>query len=858
MAKFFLLCTVLLFSTIVFAQEKETITYLNMRLDTVLSNIEEQFEISISYDSNIVENKIVNISNSPFNLQVLFREIERQHQLMFSKISENNYIVKQIINTNKTTVCGYIKNAKTGQKLEGVSITFKDETIKTDKTGYFKLEDITTTNQIEITLLGYKKRKILIEELNEKKCNEIDLYEYVFNLNEVIVNNYLARGFSKNKDGSINATPSKIGALAGVMEPDVMQSLQLIPGIQSPDETATGINIQGGTPDQNLILWDGIKMYQYDHFFGMLSSFNPYIIDNVKLFKNVALARYGSHLSGVIDITSTNTIPKKLKTGFGTNLIFLDAYAKIPVSEKVGVFVSARRSFSDVIETVTFDKFSEQIFQNTKITDNDRTFNDALSKTNNTYYFADVTAKLIAKLDEKNTLTFSSIFFKNDLDFLAQFDEIQQRTRDQLTIESSGLSAIWNRDWTSRFKTNIKTSLSNYNYDYLGEELQFSLFNTEVAKQNNIKEFAVDVFTEYNFKNNHTFINGYNLVNTDISYLISDTSDVIFNDDFFKTFKQLNTTHTLYNEYVFNNELWQLNAGLRTSYFTNLSSVYLEPRLNVFYNLNSNINLNVSVGQQIQNISQIVEFETQNFGLGNLVWTMASGDSNPILINKQVSLGGHYKKNDLYVDAEIYYKNIENITSITSGFNQEVNEFSIGESNVYGLDVLLKKKINNTSSLISYSITQNDFVFENLNNNSKFYGNNDIRHYLSLIESVTINDALEFSLGWKYRTSRPYTPANGLIGDNGDNITINYGDINSKRLNDYHRLDAAVKYKFSLTNQNIKCTLGLSLLNIYNRKSLLNRTYRINLNTNDATFRLREINKFSLGRTPNLTFRVDF
>jgi len=779
MTKSFLLYITLLCSVIVFAQEKNTLAYFNKPLDFVLQDIENRFKISISYDASIVQQKIVNLNNETNNLQILLLEIEQQHQLKFTKVSSNTYILKEI-------------------------------------------ED------------------------------------YTFNLKEVTVNNYLAKGFVKNKEGSINATPNKIEVLSGVLEPDVMQSLQLVPGIQSPDETATGINIRGGTPDQNLILWDGIKMYQYDHFFGMLSSFNPYIIDNIKLFKNVALARYGSHSSGVIDITSSNTIPKEIKAGLGTNLIFLDAYAKIPVTEKTGVFFSARRSFADVVETVTFDEFFEQVFQNTRITDNNRVFNDEQAKTNNSYYFGDVTAKLITKIDAKNKLTFSSVFFKNNMDFLSQFEEVEQRTKDRLTIESVGVSAIWESYWTNNFKTNIKTSASSYNYDYFGEELQFGLFNTEVAKQNNIKEFALDVYTEYTLGDSHHFVNGYNLVNTDIDYLISNISDVIFNEDFFKSSIQTNTTHSFYNEYIYNKNKWQLNLGLRTNYFTNGSKFYTEPRLNVLYQLNNNVGLNLSLGKQIQNISQIVEFETQDFGVGNLVWTLSDGGNNPILKNKQLSLGANYKKNDFYLDAEIYYKNIENITSIVSGFSREINEFSLGESKVYGLDVFLKKKINNFSSLISYSITQNEFLYKNLNNGSKFFGNNDIRHYLSLVESITINEALECSLGWKYRTSRPYTPAYGLIGDNGDNIAINYGAINSKRLDDYHRLDFAVKYKFyPFRDQKIKITTGFSLLNVYNRKSNLNRTYRINLNTDDATFQLREINKFSLGRTPNLTLRID-
>jgi len=131
--------------------------------------------------------------------------------------------------------------------------------------------------------------------------------------------------------------------LPGLTEPDVLQSIQLLPGVQSPTETAAGIYIRGGTPDQNLVLWDGIKIYHSGHFFGTISAFNPYITEDVKLYKSGTKARYGNRISGVIDITSDYDIPEKIEGGFGSNMTHADAYLSATIGKSSAVIISARR-----------------------------------------------------------------------------------------------------------------------------------------------------------------------------------------------------------------------------------------------------------------------------------------------------------------------------------------------------------------------------------------------------------------------------------------------------------------------------------------------------------------------------------
>ncbi len=783
MKKAYLVYLLLICFSYAYSQQQPN-TYKNTPLKTVLSDVEKRFEVSISYNSKIVQDKVITLQKLPETLSETLDIISQQTNLVFRKITSTSYILKP-----------------------------------------------------------------------PKKAN---IVERTIDLEEVVIANYLTTGFLKTIDGAIEATPKDFQVLPGFVEADVMQSVQLIPGIQSPDETSTGLNIRGGTPDQNLILWDGIKMYQYDHFFGMISSFNPYLIDNVTIYKNAAPSRYGNHISGVIDIESKNNIPKKTVVGLGANMIYVDAFVQQPIGEKTAVIASFRRSYSDAFETVTFDEFSEQIFQNTKITDNTGTFSDMLSRTNNSFYFIDFTGKVIAELSEDSTLEVSAIASKNDLDFVSQFDEINRRTDDRLNINNFGIGISWEHVWNKNVATALNLTTSQYNFEYLGEELLSNLFDYKTVKENGISEIGLHAQATYTLNKQHRFIGGYELIMNELDYAIGRESDVIFDPDFLVTSENSkNTLHALFGEHRFKWNDWTIFSGIRGSYATEIGEFFVEPRIHVSKKINDTFNAVFSAERQYQFVSQITEFETQDFGLENQVW-VSTDEEIPVLRSEQVSLGGSFQYDSWNVDAEAYYKKINNLTSLTRGFDIETTGLSVGESTIFGLDVLVKKRFYNFTSLVSYAYTQNEFQFDDLNNTLPFDGNFDIRHYVSFVQSAKFGN-LELSLGWRYRTSRPYTLATGLEGDTAENIVIQYGERNGERLQPYHRLDFSAKYKIKpFKNKDLKASFGVSLLNMYNQRNILNRNYRVILNTQNAEFQLRTIDKISLGRTPNFMVRLEF
>lgn len=859
---------VLLFIThALLSQNNVTLSFENKPLQEVLTTIEKAYDVKFSYKASLAENKFITLSLENPPLNTVFQRLQDQVPIVFEKVNDRYYIIRNQQQEGKIRICGVLRDKQSQLPIEeasAVNISQYKGTV-TNVNGQFELFLAFPTDTIEIRYLGYKTKRLLAQQLAHKPCEIILLEADQYDLGTVLISNYLTTGIDKKTDGALSISPSELGILPGLTEPDVLQSIQLLPGIQSPNETASGLFIRGGTPDQNLILWDGIKMYHSGHFFGLISAFNPYVIEEVSVYKSGTETRYGDRISGVIDIQTDTKVPEKLAGGFGFNMTHADAYLKMPIAKNFGISVSARRAFTDAIETFTYNNFSKRVFQNTKITKSTEVVDNVFSETENKFYFTDYTIKLMGKLSDKDEIMLSTLRTKNELDFMSEIPLFEENSRDRLDIRNNGFSGFWKRQWNPNFTHTLDAYYSRFDFDYLGTYRGDIVEVTEQnQKRNKIKDIGFTYNTDWEIDEKRRLQSGYQFSSNDVSFGFFGFRGT---EEGVRTYEaseeSINNSHALYSTYRYNNQKELIvNAGIRVNYFSTIKKILFEPRLYVEKKLNEQFSINFSGELKHQAVSQILEFNTANFGLENQVWAIANGDEFPVLKSRQISSGVVFNKKGWRVNLDAYYKNITGLTSFNRSFgNTSVLEtFSEGNSKIYGIDVLVEKKIKNYKTWLGYSYTDNKFEFSIINNGLTFPGNYDIRHYLRWAHSYTIKN-FEFSLGWNYRTGTPYTPVTSETQANGD-LFIFIGETNSTRISDYHRLDFSGTYTFNFDKKNNwKGKIGFSLLNIYDRQNLLERYYEIRpfLNQdNNIQFRLETVDKLSLGITPNLVFRVDF
>ncbi|MBT8259992.1 MAG: TonB-dependent receptor, partial [Bacteroidia bacterium] len=390
-------------------------------------------------------------------------------------------------------------------------------------------------------------------------------------LKEIFIKENLTLGVKKNTDdSSISISPNNLGIIPGLTEPDVLQSTQLLPGVQSPTETASGLYIRGGTPDQNLILWDGIKMYHSGHFFGTISAFNPYITDKIKLYKNGTKARYGDRISGVVDITSDSDIPLNTKGGFGFNMTHADAYLKSPIGKHTAILVSARRSINDAFNTRTFKNLSKRVFQNTKISEGNKVFeDDEVIITNDLFYFTDLTFKAIVKPNLKDEIQFSNLFTKNKLNYGFLIEEFGEASKDKLDINNQGSSINWKHAYSEKFSQTINAYYSKYDLKYVGSNSIADEFSDQLNKQNKINDFGLSVSSNLKLKEKTVIGFGYQYSADKVKYTLRFIDSESPEENFNESNLEKNNTHAFYTDYQYKieNKL-NINAGIRGNYFS--------------------------------------------------------------------------------------------------------------------------------------------------------------------------------------------------------------------------------------------------------------------------------------------------
>ena len=511
--------------------------------------------------------------------------------------------------------------------------------------------------------------------------------------------------------------------LPGLTEPDVLESIQQLPGVISPNETASGFIVRGGQSDQNRIIWDGINMYHKGHLFGMISPFNPNITKNVIFINKGTHPRYGERTSSVVNISSGHTISTTTKAGFGLNAINADAFLELPIlKDKLSIHGSIRRSYTELYQSHTFNQLADKVFQTTKI--------DESQLTNNDFNFLDYNVKLNFSPNAKNSFHLSTIGIENQLDYITEHSDTSTSFNDVLAIKNTGYSLSWNTKWSSKVSQQTHAFFSEYRfaYNYITEDNDTQISNFD--KRNIVFDSGITSEVKINTSTNNSMSFGYQYNLKDVSYAFINTEDLSFILD---SDKRVVDTHSVFGHYSFrNSKQFHVNFGLRASYYNALDAVRIEPRVLIYKTLFKNVKLQASGEIKNQIISEIDETVLSDLSLENKLWRLADGETFPIINSNQFSAGLIYTNNGWSIDADHYYKTINNVTALSLGFlNPEDGGFNIGKQHIIGVDVFLKKQFKGFKSWISYSYNSVKNKYETLNNGETFTSSSNIRHALS-------------------------------------------------------------------------------------------------------------------------------
>ena len=801
----------------------------------VLHSIEQKYNCKFSYaDKDISSLKIENPSQD-YSLKEVLKYLEQKTNLSYTILNDNFIAISS--KPSAISICGFVKSIDNQQFLESSTIQVGEKTTITDKNGYFILHDVNEKDVVIIRFLGYKNSRQSAKYFANKPCNTVYLNPQIEYLNEVEMQGYLIKTINKTTSGSLEINFTNFEIVPGLIEADVLQTIQALPGIQSVNETVSTINIRGGTHDQNLILWDGIKMYQSGHFFGLISAFNPHLTKKVTLIKNGSSAMYTNGVSGTIDMRTENEVNTQLKGGIGLNLINLDGYLDIPIGNS-SLQLSARKSINEVFETPTYKQYFDKAFQDTEVVNS----NNNVINSNDKFSFYDTNLRWIYDLNDYDQLSVNFMNSHNNLVFLenALINNVSESRESSVTQNNLAAGINYTRKWNKYLKTTLQFYGSNYNLTAINNDI----FNAQkLIQENEVIETGLNFNSEYKITTNSTTLNGYQFSETGISNL-EDVNNPIYR----RYIKEVLRVHGVFSEYQYDSDNTFIKLGGRINYIEQLNHFNFEPRFAVNQSITSNLKLEILGEFKSQTTSQIIDFQNDFLGVEKRRWILSNNNDIPIIKSKQMSLGLHYNYKGWLISTEGYYKNVTGITTQSQGFQNQFQFIkTCGNYNVKGVDFLINKRFQNFSTWLSYSFSDNNYEFKDLNE-INFPNNIEIKHQLTFA-TVYSSDNLKISAGLNWHSGKPITEPNTnnpLI-----NNAINYNSPNSSRLANYLRFDASAMYTFQLNNR-LKGQTGVSVWNFTDQKNYINSYYKLINNIPEKH------QKTSLGITPNATFRIIF
>ena len=782
-----------------------------------------------------------------------------------------------VVAQKKYTISGYTKDAKNGEALIGSTVLVKElqSGVSTNEYGFYSISVPEGSYTLLFRSLGYQDIIKTVDLHHDVKLN-VELSETTQQLQSVEISAAKTDGNVKSIEMSINKldikTIEKIPALLG--EVDLVRSIQLLPGVSTVGEGATGFNVRGGGIDQNLVLLDGAPVYNSSHLFGFFSVFNPDAVMDVKLIKGGMPSEYGGRLSSILDVRMKEGNNKKLSVNAGIGIIFSRLAVEGPINKGKGSFIVAgRRSYLDYLA---------KPFLSSSLKDAQ-------------FYFYDLTAKGNYTLDEKNKIFISSYFGRDVFGVSNAFG---------FNWGNATATVRWNHLFGEKLFLN--TSLIYSNFD---DKLQF-------GQNNSANDFLYQSkIINYIFKPEFTYFP--NTKNT-VKFGFQSTYYQFVPGESSATTDGIATNFSLDNQYALESGLYVSNEekigarvvleyGLRYSFFEYLggdtvytfaptapdtrkqvSSLYyapenhdvvnynhLEPRFSFKYDLTEKSSIKASYNRMVQYIN-LVSNTTASIPLN--FWTPATNNVLPAIADQEaIGYFRNFGKNDLFeTSIEGYYKTTQNQLDYIDGaqlmFNPRLEgDLAEGQGRAYGMELYLRKTKGKYTGWISCTLARAETQINGINNNNWYPDRFDRTHSLNVVNSYSLNERVELSATFVFLTGTPVTlPTNRIdlvVNPNQGNPTTiivpqNSEDSrNNARIPSYNRLDlSATVHLKKKENRKWEGYWIFSIYNVYGRANPFS-IYPQQVSTNSMQSGMEtEILQYSIiaRPIPGVSFNIKF
>ena len=727
-----------------------------------------------------------------------------------------------------SSISGFVRDDTSGEPISYANVFLSNSTLgaATNQDGYFVISNIPVGKyELNATMIGYGIFKQNIE-LSEGQPIRLDirLNEEIIQTTEVLVTAERQKFERSMERSQISLDIREINSAPAFIEPDVFRTLQMLPGVQTTSDFSSALYVRGSTPDQNLIMLDGIAVYNPYHLGGIFSTFNTDAIKEADFHAGGFPARYGGRMGAILNVLNREGNTRKVKGSANISLISSKGLIEGPLPSWRGMkgswMISGRRTYFDTV----IDALKIPIGQ--RIDGSDIYFQFP-------YYFYDYQVKINVDIDQDHRLTYSRFYGDDIVDF--SFEETLESSGTNVNVKSeTGFGVKWpwgnhtnGLTWRwiiapdlvaktffshSRYRFDFELSAQDRNtYTYTDSTIE--LFSDVTFRAFDIiKDNTIETALTWQAAQDHTVTGGFQVkdVNFDLGLDIS-----IATQDTSIDFSLLSLVNNTREIAIFAQDKWDFSEklkfqfGLRSTHYNLHNNIYFDPRLSMKYHYSKDIAFKLNWGLYHQFLTT-ANNQDENLRLVEL-WLGIPKDK-PASVAQHIISGLEYMSpKNIFYRLEVYHKDFDNLltlkqenTNTVEGAESDstTNEFWDTKGNSHGIELLIKKSSGKLNGWVGYTYARTKYYTDP---SGWHYPNFDRTHTLNIVGNIELSQDLEFSAGLTRSSGNPYTKILGRLYEWEQDLYSNMvwypydsyivGEKNTERYDDYFRVDIGLTRK---------------------------------------------------------------
>jgi hypothetical protein len=744
----------------------------------------------------------------------------------------------------QTTILGVVRDSASTEALPNAYVSMDEGAFRTltDEFGKFSFVNVASgTHVLRVEILGYEPVEITV--------NPAEIVGTVLSISmrveAIEVAGVTVRSRQQTVDvtedvSEVSISPEAIKMLPSVGETDLFRSMQLLPGVSGTNDASSGLFVRGGTPDENLVLLDGMTVYHVDHLFGVFSAFNADAIKDMRLFKGAFPAKYGGRTSSVVELVGKSGDMGGFRASGGLNLLSGRGVFEVPFLNKGSFLVSARRSFTDLIQSSLYNN----IFGALQGADETSTqgglgfgrrgrFGQA--QITPTVYFYDFNAKATYSPTDRDVLAVSYYSGRDNLDQSSASSPFTGpggstfQTPDRSNLSewgNQGVSARWARHWGAFLSTDLLVATSRYFSD-ADNTVTGNGIEQGFREENEVQDltFRADNTLQLPWRGALEF--GIQHTQSEVNYdFVRNLSDTVSGTLGISGAADLTAGYASHQWQPTSD--WDLTVGVRATKFEGTGEVYWDPRASLEYSLTDHISLKGALGLHHQFVKRI---ENEDILEGSRdFWVLADSVLPPGSAEHRIA-GLSWENDDFLIDLEAYDKDLGGVSQFSTRYrarpDQEFEElFFSGTGFARGIEVLAQKKRGDLTGWISYTLGEVKYDLDGFNNDQPFSASQDQRHEFKAVGTYRLG-RWTLASTWVFGSGTPYTLPESqyvlTLLDGTEMTYIHVGEKNGDRLPAYHRLDLAATWSFQ--NEIFSGDLSFSVFNAYGHDNIWYRQF---------------------------------